>query len=90
MNHITAILLFATIFGFAMGFLGCYMSGVLLFPTVLKTSSMGFCNVFARIGGIIAPFVAELEQPINLIILIASAVCACAISQCIILPNKRD
>ena len=60
-DNLTAAMLFVTIFGFAMGFLGCYMSSVLLFPTVLKSSAMGFYNFFARIGGIIAPFVAELE-----------------------------
>ena len=60
-GDITAILLFLTIFGFAMGFLGCYMSVVLLFPTVLKSSTMGFINFFARLAGIFAPIVAELE-----------------------------
>ena len=85
MGNITALLLFLTIFGFAMGFLGCYMNIVLLFPTVLKTSTMGLVNFFARLAGVFAPVVAELEEPINLIILVASAVFAGLFSQCIII-----
>lgn len=90
MEGMTAAMLFIVIFGFAMGYLGCYMSNVLLFPTILKTSSMGFCNFFARIGGILAPLVAELDQPINLVILVISAVLACIASQFIIMPNKHE
>ena len=90
LGNITALLLFITIFGISFAFLGCYMSPVLLFPTILKSSSMGFCNFFGRLAGIFAPLVAELEQPINFIILIGTSIIAGIISQFLIVPNKRD
>ena len=58
--------LFVSKFGYSMAFLGVYFNIILLFPTILKSSSMGFCNIFGRIAGIFAPFIAEATPPINL------------------------
>ena len=66
--------------GYSMGFVGCYFNIVLLFPTILKSSSMGFCNIFGRIAGIFAPFIAELVPPINLLILLACTAIALLLS----------
>ena len=33
-----------------------------LFPTVLRNSGMGASSLFARIGGIIAPYIANLVR----------------------------
>lgn len=33
-----------------------------IFPTVLRISGLGLCSVFARIGGMVAPYVLQLEM----------------------------
>ena len=73
-GNLTAAFLLLTTFGYAFSFLGCYMGIALVFPTVLKSSAMGFVNFFARLAGVFAPVVAEVRPPINLIILVASSV----------------
>ena len=75
-GNLAAVFILLTIFGYAFSFLGCYMGIALLFPTVLKSSAMGYVNFFARLAGVFAPVVAEVRPPINLIILIASSVIA--------------
>ena len=43
-SHLMVILVFLSTLGFGMGFVGTQMSGVLLFPTVLKLSAMGIID----------------------------------------------
>ena len=85
----TPYLVFVTKFGQSMGFVGVYFNIVLLFPTILKSSSMGFCNLLGRIAGICAPLIAELPPPTNLIILLIGTIIAMVASQLLIVP-KRD
>ena len=41
-----------------------YSAASILFPTVIATTSIGICNLFARVSTILAPFVAELKPEI--------------------------
>ena len=75
-GEMTPYLVFVTKLGYSMGFVGVYFNIVLLFPTILKSSSMGFCNFLGRIAGICAPLIAELPPPTNLIILLVVTVIA--------------
>lgn len=77
---LTPYCVFLSKFGYSMGFLGVYFNIILLFPTILKSSSMGFCNVLGRIAGVFAPFIAELVPPVNLLILLAMTVLALGLS----------
>ena len=79
-GNLAAVFILVTIFGYAFSFLACYMGIALLFPTVLKSSAMGYVNFFARLAGVFAPVVAEVRPPINLIILISSSVIAGVLS----------
>ena len=46
--------------GASAGFHLAYQYSAELFPTVVRNSGMGLCSCMARIGGIIAPLVADL------------------------------
>ena len=85
----TPYLVFVTKFGYSMGFVGVYFNIVLLFPTILKSSSMGFCNLLGRIAGMCAPIIAELPPPINLIIWLVATIIALIASQFLIDPKTE-
>ena len=87
---LTPYLVFLSKFGYSMGFLGVYFNIILLFPIILKSSAMGFCNIFGRLAGIFAPFIAELVPPINLLILLAVTFLALCLTQCMIMPIVRN
>src|SRR5699024_6106409 len=40
-----------------------YVYAVEIFPTVLRISGLGLCSVFARIGGMSAPYLLQLVSP---------------------------
>merc|ERR1712062_221969 len=50
-------------FGLSQAFVAAYLSVVLLYPTILVSTAMGVCNLFARISTITAPLVAEVKTP---------------------------
>ena len=39
------------------------VSGPQVYPTVARSLGMGFCTSFSRIGGMIAPFIAQVSSP---------------------------
>ena len=41
-----------------------YLGNVIIFPTMLIATSYGVCNIFARLGAIFAPYIAELEPKV--------------------------
>ena len=75
-------------FGFSQAFVASYLSVVLLYPTVLASTAMGFCNFFARVASILAPLVAEVKAPVNLLIMLAIAGVALLTSQCLTIQPK--
>ena len=48
-------------YGVSQVFNMAYLGNILIFPTTLVATSFGVCNIFARLGTIFAPFVAELK-----------------------------
>ncbi|RUS82165.1 hypothetical protein EGW08_010047 [Elysia chlorotica] len=48
-------------FGITVGFAVVYVYAVELFPTVMRNSALGLCSFTARIGGILAPYVGDLD-----------------------------
>jgi hypothetical protein len=55
------LLILMTKFGISATFNYVYLGNALLFPTLFTMTSMGFCNIGARIATIPAPIVAEIE-----------------------------
>ena len=47
-------------FGISAGFAIICVYSAELFPTVMRNSAIGFCSVSARIGGILAPYIAKM------------------------------
>ena len=88
-GNIMPVLLMFTRFGISQAFVASYLSIILLFPTKLTATTMGICNVIARVAAIIAPFIAEVKPPINLIILLALLIAATLLSQLIIVPKEN-
>ncbi|KAK3734882.1 hypothetical protein RRG08_038908 [Elysia crispata] len=62
---ITLILSLLGKFGASAGFAVIYVYSAELFPTVMRNSGMGLCSLCARIGGILAPYIADLEDVID-------------------------
>ena len=57
-----------------------YIGHMDLFPIVFSTTSMGICNIIARVITVTAPLVAEIDEPIPEIIFFILSVIAVIIS----------
>ena len=86
-GSLTPVLLFLTRSGICMGWVAVQFNFILLFPTVLKSSASGIAWFFAGSSGIVAPFLAELEQPHNLLVLF-SIMTTALIASCFMIDNK--
>ena len=89
-GSMTPYLIFIVRFGIGMGWLATYMNIVLLFPTLLKTSAAGIASLFAKVFGILVPFIAELEAPFNILVLLAGASLALCLSTCLIVQKEHS
>ena len=47
-------------FGASAGFAVIYIYSAEIFPTVMRNSGLGMSSFFARIGGVAAPYIADL------------------------------
>jgi len=72
--------LLSTKFGLSLSFVGVYMGNYYIFPTLFASTAMGVCNVFSRVVTALSPMVAEIDEPIPIIIVIISAVIAFILS----------
>lgn len=61
-------------FGISFAFNITYMQTPLLFPTRLRGTAYGLCNVVARFVTIIAPLLAEEPEPIPMLFYSGSAI----------------
>ncbi|GFO09417.1 organic cation transporter protein, partial [Plakobranchus ocellatus] len=59
---ITLLLSLVGKFGASAAFAVIYIYSAELFPTVMRNSGMGLCSLSARIGGILAPYIADLVR----------------------------
>ena len=57
------ILIIVSVFGVSAAFGLCFIANTELIPTILSATVFGYCNVIARMFGILAPQVAELDHP---------------------------
>jgi len=52
-------------FGSSAAFAVVYLYTAEIFPTTIRGTALGICNVFARTGGIVAPFLTEFALPVT-------------------------
>ena len=60
-----------------------------LFPTLVRATSFGICNVCARLITISAPVFARAEQPIPMMIVLGFS-CVAAILSLMLKPNEEE
>ena len=47
-------------FAISSSFMGIWLYGAEIFPTTIRSAGVGICNVAARCGGVLAPYVGLL------------------------------
>lgn len=56
MQHLITALWLVGKFAISSSFVGVWLFGAEIFPTTIRTTGLGICNIASRIGGILAPF----------------------------------
>ena len=79
-------------FGISLAFTLLYMCTLIYFPSMFLGRVFGICNVTARALTILAPMVAEAEEPIPETTIFISCLAASILSRCLTIPqfNKPD
>jgi len=62
-DYVVPACLFLMNFGSSATFGNLYIGHMDLFPVVFSTTSMGICNIVARLCTVFAPVVAEIDEP---------------------------
>ena len=66
--------------GLSMAGCGIYISILLLYPTACVATVSGICNILSRLASIASPIVAELEEPVPMVILTVACSLAALLS----------
>lgn len=66
----------------------CYLANAQIFPAIFAGTAFGICNIGAKLATILAPLVAETEQPIPGITFTATAALAAFLSLMIVVEAK--
>ena len=62
-SEYTYLAVFFTKLGISAAYNVCYISSVVLFPTNFSLTAFGICNIASRMVTLLAPLVAEVQQP---------------------------
>lgn len=87
-DYVVPACLFVMNFGTSAIFGNLYIGHMDLFPVVFSNTSMGICNILARLCTVFAPIVAEIDEPTPEIIF--SILVATAIIITLFIRNKTD
>ncbi|TNV80154.1 hypothetical protein FGO68_gene7510 [Halteria grandinella] len=68
-EYLVPLILLGAFYGYSSVVLVNWISTPQLFPVIYSSSAIGVCNVFARFATIVAPQVAEIEQPIPMVVI---------------------
>ena len=89
-DSLTPFLLILAKFGFSQAFPASYLSIMFIYPTILAGTAMGVCVTVAKIVSVMAPMVAEVHSPLNLIILMTLGAITTVISQFLVLRPQGN
>ena len=62
-NILIAVMILLTKFGVSGTFNIAYLANASLFPAIFRSTTFGICNIFARVITILAPLIAETDDP---------------------------
>jgi len=68
LHAVTVTLAMLGKFGISAAFAIIYVWSAELFPTVVRNAGMGASSSFARVGGMVAPYIADLVMTLYIII----------------------
>ena len=68
-SEYTAVIIMACKFGIAATFNCVYIATAAMFKPNVSATAFGLCNFFARFATVMAPFVAEMDEPLPIALL---------------------
>ena len=72
----TPVLVLLTRYSLSMGYVASYLSIVLLYPAILASTAGGVCVLLSKGATILAPMIAEMRTPVNLITVLSITIVA--------------
>ena len=75
-DTMTPILIMINRFFVSQGYVFCYLGIVLLYPTILASTAGGICVLMSKGITIVAPMIAEIQPPINFVIVLIATIAA--------------
>ena len=75
-------------FGISLSQVSCYIAQAELFPTLFAATSIGICSFSANIVTIAAPYIAQMNEPYPVLVIVLSCAAGISLSQRITKPSK--
>ena len=88
--YLVPVLVMGAKIGNGLSMSSCLISNSHLFPTLFAVSALGLCNFIAKSLTILAPIVAQLEEPLPMLLFTGSSIVALASVQLLQVPENGN